>query len=87
MVVTGSAYVIMGSGFVPGQTVWLTICETDIPFDPEWVEANDCGAFALFTTIPEDCPDGFVSLKAWSGGVGGVLEATWPLYILPLGPR
>ena len=86
MVVKGSAYFIMGSGFVPGQTVWLTICETDIPLDPEWVEANDCGAFASPATIPHECPtDEPVSLKAWSGAAppNGVLEATWPLGILP----
>jgi hypothetical protein len=85
MVVTGSAYVIMGSGFVPGQTVWLTICEEDIPLDPEWVEANDCGAFMVLATIPHECPtDEPVSLKAWSGAAppNGVLEATWPLWIL-----
>jgi hypothetical protein len=71
---------IKGSGFDPGQVIVLTICETD-KYLVE-TEANDCGAFEVEATIPWDCPLGPASVKAWSGGVGGVLEATWPLDIL-----
>jgi hypothetical protein len=92
-VYTGTAYVIKGSGFVPGQTVWLTICEEDYYLGE--TEANDCGAFEVEVTIPWECPTGPASVKAWSGAAppNGVLEATWPLDVLegeepegPVGP-
>jgi hypothetical protein len=72
---------IHGSGFDPGQVIVLTICETDKYLGE--AEANDCGAFYVDVTIPVDCPLGPASVKAWSDGIGGVLEATWPLYIRP----
>jgi hypothetical protein len=81
---------INGSGFYPGQVIVLTICEED--FELAQVVANDCGAFYVDeVTIPEDCPLGPASVKAWSGAAppNGVLEATWPLNIMyggPVGP-
>jgi hypothetical protein len=69
---------IIGSGFYPGQVIDLTICKED--YDLGQAEANDCGAFYVEVTIPEECPTGVASVKAWSGGV---LEATWPLDIGP----
>jgi len=80
---TYNAYLIKGSGFDPGQVIVLTICETDKYLGEK--EANDCGAFALLTTIPGDCPLGVASVKAWTGNPhtdpNAVLEATWPLDI------
>ena len=83
----GLDIVIKGSGFVPGTTVYLTICEQDIHFLPvSEIVANSCGAFRLECFVPGGCPVGVVSVKAWTGAFppdpAAVLEATWPLDII-----
>ncbi len=94
---------IKGSGFEPGEVVVLTICENDYVLDlyiHDWelnpgyltdiedsVTADDCGAFEVFTYMPEIWPElitdgpGYAvvvhtSVKAY---VDGVMRASWPL--------
>ena len=100
----GPAWVrIKGSGFNPGATVVLTICESDtvldlytadyytgngIPLDdiPDYITANECGAFEIFTYMPNIWPEVVsgslkvvhTSVKAY---VSGVLMASWALEV------
>ena len=96
---------IKGSGFDPGATVVLTICENDTVLDlyiydydvgsgvltdiPDYIVANDCGAFEIFTYMPNIWPelihDGtgpvavvHTSVKAY---VSGALMASWALEV------
>jgi hypothetical protein len=74
---------IKGSGWNPGQTVLLTICENDT--DLAVAVANNCGAFEVFTALPLAPPLSYgpVSVKAWILHPDGLYynEATWPLDI------
>jgi len=66
---------VVGSNFVPGDYVDLTICEDDTIL-AENILVNDCGAFYKIVTLPE-LSGTVVSLKAW---VGDELWACWPIY-------
>jgi hypothetical protein len=94
---------IKGSGFEPGATVVLTICEDDTVLDlyiydyeldtgvltdtADYVVANDCGAFEVFTYMPNIWPElvgeptalvVHTSVKAY---VSNVLMASWALEV------
>jgi hypothetical protein len=92
---------IKGSGFEPGDVVVLTICEDDTVLDlyvydyetdpgiltdtADFIVANDCGAFEVFTFMPDIWPElgtetavVHTSLKAY---VGGGLQASWALEV------
>jgi len=88
---------IKGSGFDPGAVVELTICESDTVLDlynlwsgtlndsPDYIVANDCGAFEVFSYMPYISelldPEGgavHTSVKAY---VDASLQASWPLNV------
>ena len=96
-VYVGQLVRIKGAGFNPGDVVTLTICEHDtilhlmemdwiewllVPLPGDVVIANDCGAFEVYTNIPNLYPTYWpprtVTVRAW---VGGVIQCVWPLDI------
>jgi len=91
----GQEVVLKGSGFDPGVAVTITLCEDN----SIWIEEvipNECGAFEVFTVIPQWVSLGPVSVRAWyaydviQGDPGqvlaGLVQATWPLDIWDLPP-
>ena len=75
---------IKGSGWEPGQEIFLTICSQDLELAT--VIANECGAFEVFVTLPPSPPleMGPVSVKAWIITADDDYQsvATWPLDII-----
>jgi hypothetical protein len=79
---------IKGSGFEYRDIITISICEDDIVMVEE-VLANKCGAFEVYTRVP-DIDYGPVTVRAWLNAtidddqvVTGDLQATWPLDIVP----
>ena len=75
--------VVLGSNFIPGDCVHLTICEDDYVL-AEDIEVNDCGAFYESVILPAlSLP--VVSLKAYVDDgdghfdSGDELWACWPI--------
>jgi len=78
---------VLGSGFEPGDSVHLTICEDDTILEED-LEVNDCGAFFEPVTLPTlSLP--VVSLKAYVDDgdghfdSGDELWASWPICTPP----
>ena len=78
---------VVGSGFEPGDSVHLTICDEDYVL-AEDIEVNDCGAFSEAVSLPTPSLP-VVSLKAYVDDgdgefdSGDELMACWPLIVGP----
>jgi hypothetical protein len=85
----GQSIRIKGACFDPEDIVIITICKDNLPLAE--AEANDCGAFEVYATLPSAPPltYGPVSVRAWIDVDGdgilfekGELQACWPLDIV-----